>query len=323
MTNSHFDYAPLNGKKVLITGGLGFIGKHFVARCLEREYFVINIDSVNYAADRVVMQEFTKSYHYRFMHNDINALEYLPECDFIVNFAAESHVDNSITSNLKFCESNFLGVQHLLELSRYKPPAEMPQFIQISTDEVYGDSLDNKFAESDPLRPSNPYSATKAAADMLVQSWGRTYSVPFNIVRPSNNYGCHQYPEKLIPKSSARMKRGLPAIMHGDGSYVRSWLHADDTAAAILTVMDKGETNTIYNVSGDTHLHNIEVLRNIAKILKVSENKAWVSVGNRVGQDVRYAMDDSSIRALGWNPKRDFEIELKKVVNEIDFNRFL
>lgn len=172
------------------------------------------------------------------------------------------------------------------------------------------------------LTPSNPYSASKAAADMLVKSWGRTYGLAWNIVRPANNYGMHQYPEKLIPKSSWRMRRGMPAVMHGDGSYVRSWLHAEDTTDAILTVIAKGERNTIYNAGSTLELRNIEVLREIARILKVPEEKAWVAAVDRSGQDVRYSMNDARLRSLGWKQSREFFAELEPIVETVDIMRF-
>lgn len=307
---------------IIVTGGLGFIGKHFVRRCLDDGRFVKNIDKVSYAADRKVKEVFEAYPNYRFHEGDIRRLDFLPESDVIVNFAAESNVDNAITSNRKFCETNFLGVQNLLELVRQKQTAERPLFVQISTDEVYGDIVEGSHSESDMLVPSNPYSATKAAADMLVKSWGRTYDVAWSIIRPTNNYGPHQYPEKLIPKSAWRMKRGLPAIMHGDGSYVRSWLHVEDTVDAILTVIEKGEHNSIYNVGGSSELKNIEVLRAIAGVLGVPEEKAWVATGNRPGQDLRYSLDDTRLKALGWRPTRKLTSEIEGIVRSLDFSRF-
>lgn len=307
---------------IIVTGGLGFIGKHFVRRCLDDGRFVKNIDKVSYAADRKVKEVFEAYPNYRFHEGDITRLDFLPESDVIVNFAAESHVDNAITSNRKFCETNFLGVQNLLELVRQKQTAERPLFVQISTDEVYGDIVEGSHSESDMLVPSNPYSATKAAADMLVKSWGRTYDVAWSIIRPTNNYGPHQYPEKLIPKSAWRMKRGLPAIMHGDGSYVRSWLHVEDTVDAILTVIEKGEHNSIYNAGGSSELKNIEVLRAIAGVLGVPEEKAWVATGNRSGQDLRYSLDDTRLKALGWRPTRKLTSEIEGIVRSLDFSRF-
>jgi dTDP-glucose 4,6-dehydratase len=306
----------------VVTGGLGFIGKHFVRRLLDEGRVVKNVDKISYAADHVVMTEFKEHRNYRFQEADICTLDFLPQCDVIVNFAAESHVDNAITNAHKFCMTNFLGVQNLLELTRAKQAPERPLFVQISTDEVYGDIAEGRHSESAMLVPSNPYSATKAAADMLVNSWGRTYNVPWNIVRPANNYGLHQYPEKLIPKSAWRMKRGTPAIMHGDGSYLRSWLHVDDTAEAILTVIEKGERNAIYNVGSETERRNIDVLTAIATILRVPRDTAWIGVEDRSGQDIRYCLDDSRLRALGWRPRRNFDEELEKIIHNLDVSRF-
>lgn len=307
---------------IAVTGGLGFIGKHFVRKCLDMGWFVRNFDRVSYAADRVVQKEFESFDNYRFHQADICTLDFLPECDVFVNFAAESHVDNAITSAHQFCRSNFLGVQKCLELIRCKHEAERPRFIQVSTDEVYGDIASGAHSELDRLVPSNPYSATKAAADMLVTSWGRTYDIQWNIVRPTNNYGPHQYPEKLIPKSAWRMKRGLPAVMHGDGSYVRSWLHVEDTVDAILTVIGKGKRDEIYNIGGGEELRNIEVLRRIAKEVGVDESKAWKAVTDRSGQDVRYSLDDSKLRDLGWAPQKRFDQELPHIIASLDNTRF-
>ncbi len=307
---------------LIVTGGLGFIGKHFVRRCLELGNYVTNIDVVNYAADRVAMRELAGFKSYRFVQQDIAKLDHIPEAEFVVNFAAESHVDNSIVDNRQFCQTNIMGTQQLLELTRSRTSAA-PRFVQIITDEVYGDTLDGTHRETDPLRPSNPYSSTKAAADMLVLGWARTYGLEYNVIRMSNNYGPHQYPEKLIPRSIWRMSRGLDAIMHGDGSYVRSWLHVEDTVDAILTVLNKGEANTIYNVNGDTELPNIEVLKRIARIFGLPPEQAVRSVKNRVGQDVRYSMDGSRIRSLGWKPTRDFDEALRAIATSVDPERFL
>ena len=313
----------MKSKLILVTGGLGFIGKHFVEKCLADGHFVTNVDVLNYAADRFANEKFKEHPNYRYLQQDIAALDHLPESDFLVNFAAESHVDNSIADNRKFCLSNIMGMQRLLELTRAKHATGAPFFVQISTDEVYGDIADGKHKETDPLRPSNPYSATKAAADMLLLGWARTYGLRYHIVRMTNNYGSNQYPEKLIPKSAWRMRRGMPALMHGDGSYFRSWLHVEDSVEAILTMMEKGEPNSIYNVHGNCELRNIEVLRKLAAVLGVPESEAFIAIPNRVGQDVRYSLDDSKIQALGWKPKKDFDVELRKIAFEDDFKRFL
>jgi dTDP-glucose 4,6-dehydratase len=277
---------------------------------------------MNYAADRVAMEEFKQFENYRFIQKDIADLDHIPEAEYIVNFAAESHVDNSIVDNRQFCRTNILGTQQLLELARSRMSAA-PHFLQVSTDEVYGDTRDGKHNEDDYLRPSNPYSSTKAAADMLVYGWSRTYGLSYNIVRMSNNYGQHQYPEKLIPRSIWRMSRGLPAIMHGDGSYVRGWLHAEDTVEAILTVIDRGESNTVYNIAGDIELENIEVLNRIAEIFDVNPMEAIRTVDNRIGQDIRYSMDDSRIRALGWRPQRNFDEALREIAETVNPDRFM
>lgn len=306
-----------------VTGGLGFIGKHFVRHCLEGGHWVINVDMINYAADRVVRREFDQAKNYTFIHSRLEELPFLPECDVIVNFAAESHVDNSISDNLRFCQSNILGTQRLLELVRAKERAERAVFVHISTDEVYGDIAQGRHSESDCLRPSNPYSATKAAADMLVVGWGRTYDIDFRIVRMSNNYGPHQYPEKLIPKSCMRMQRRLPALMHGDGSYIRSWLHVRDAVQAIMTVIEHGKPSSVYNVCGDTELPNIEVLRRLARLHDLSEREAILPVPNRVSQDIRYSMDDSAVRGLGWAPVVGFDEGLRELVNSFDRTRFI
>jgi dTDP-glucose 4,6-dehydratase len=215
-----------------------------------------------------------------------------------------------------------MGTQNLLELVRLKQEQERPLFIHISTDEVYGDIVDGKHDENDLLVPSNPYSASKAAADMLVKSWGRTYGIKWQILRPSNNYGEHQYPEKLIPKSAWRMRRGIPAIMHGDGSYVRSWLHAEDTVEAIFAVIERGERNSIYNVGSNIELRNIDVMQAIAQHLDIPSDRAWQSTGNRRGQDLRYSLNDDRLRALGWQPRRNFRDELPKIIDGLDFTRF-
>jgi dTDP-glucose 4,6-dehydratase len=283
---------------------------------------VTNVDIVNYAADRRANKEFQDFDQYRHLQQDITTLPYLSECDFVINFAAESHVDNSISDSRQFCQTNFLGTQRLLELVRSKAPLDRPRFIQISTDEVYGDIVNGAHTESDILNPSNPYSATKAAADLLVTGWARTYGVKFNIIRMSNNYGKHQYPEKLIPKSSFRMLRGRPALVHGNGKYSRSWLHVEDCVEAILTVIHKGAENTIYNVNGPHELQNIEVVRKIAEVVGVPQESAISYVPDRVGQDIRYSLDSSRIQKLGWQPMRKFEEEIANIISTTDFHRF-
>jgi len=304
-------------KVVAVTGCLGFMGSHFTRACLERGWRVWGIDKKTYAARAEHLEEFQKSRLFRFTEADIATMDHLFEVDLVFNFAAETHVDNSIVDSTRFLHTNIMGVQNLLELVRAKRNYEMPVFVQLSTDEVYGDLTAGNHRETDPLRPSNPYSASKAAADMLILGWHRTHAVPFVIVRPTNNYGIDQYPEKLIPKSVKYLSLGKKIPLHGDGSFVRNWLHADDTAAAILHIVEQGERNTIYNVSGNYEAQNKDV---VAKVLRCYFGKDvrledHVQLNYvRMGEDVRYSLDDSRLRALGWTNAKVFDDELHRMV---------
>ncbi len=302
---------------VCITGCLGFMGSHFTRACLKKGWKVWGIDKMTYAARADHLNEFNTFKAFRFLQADIATMDHLYEVDFVFNFAAETHVDNSIVDSSRFLHTNIRGVENLLELVRAKRNYEMPVFVQISTDEVYGDLVAGKHRETDALRPSNPYSASKAAADVLIMGWHRTHGVPFTIVRPTNNYGIDQYPEKLIPKAVKYLDLNKKIPLHGDGSFVRNWLHADDTADAIFHIVEHGERNTIYNVSGNYEAPNNEV---IAKVLRcyfgkevpLNEHVQFNYV--RMGEDVRYSLDDSRLRALGWKNARDFDKELAVVV---------
>jgi dTDP-glucose 4,6-dehydratase len=304
-------------KVVAVTGCLGFMGSHFTRACLQRGWRVWGIDKKTYAARADHLEEFQKSKSFKFLEADIATMDHLYEVDLVANFAAETHVDNSIVDSKRFLHTNIMGVENLLELVRAKRNYEMPVFVQLSTDEVYGDLTSGNHRETDPLRPSNPYSASKAAADMLILGWHRTHGVPFLIVRPTNNYGVDQYPEKLIPKAVKYLSLGKKIPLHGDGSFIRNWLHADDTASAILHIIDHGELNTIYNISGNFEAQNREV---VAKILRcyfgrevpLEEYTQFNYV--RMGEDVRYSLDDSRLRALGWKNAKDFDTELTTMV---------
>jgi len=304
-------------KVVCITGCLGFMGSHFTRACLQKGWRVWGIDKKTYAAHTELLDEFRQSLSFRFLEADIVGMDHLYDVDYVFNFAAETHVDNSIIDSMRFTRTNIMGVENLLELVRGKRNYEMPVLFQISTDEVYGDLVAGKHKETDPLKPSNPYSASKAAADMLVLGWHRTHNIPYNIVRPTNNYGVNQYPEKLIPKAVKYLKLGKKIPLHGDGSYVRNWLHAEDTAGAILRIVEHGERNRIYNISGNYEATNKEV---VAKILefyfgKRVELEKFVQFNYvRMGEDVRYSLDDSPIRTLGWSTTKVFETELQRIV---------
>lgn len=289
-------------KKIMVTGGLGFIGSNFIALALAKGYRVINVDKKTYAARTDL--EFDANPNYEFIHADIAKIDYLPAgIAYIVNFAAESHVDNSLKSNRAFFDSNVGGVYNLLELLKQKDIETRPTLIHISTDEVYGDRLEGASVETDILKPSNPYSATKAAADQLVFGWGRSYGIPYRICRSSNNYGYGQYAEKLIPKTIKSAYKGIKMEIHGDGSYQREWTHVEDNCAAILLVMEQGVNGEIYNISSGEVMCNLDVVKNILKAMRKPDN-FFVFVKNRQGQDLRYAVNPAKIKKLGWLPQR-------------------
>ena len=306
-------------KILCVTGILGFIGSHFAKRALELGYFVYGIDKNTQVSDEFALHELQGHSKFQYVEEDIKDIKFIPDCDFVVNFAAESHVANSIVDSDNFMNSNVLGVQNLLELVRQKHNnvTDRPIFLQVSTDEVYGDIEKGYHKETDMLNPSNPYAASKASADLLVLAWARTYGIQYNIVRPTNNYGQNQYPEKLIPLSVKNLRRGRQIKLHNHGTPIRTWLHVEDTTDAILTVINKGQRNEIYNISGGYELANIDTVKMII-VNYFDKQGIWQDYVDfsckRQGQDVRYALDDSKIRALGWKPIRDFEIELEKII---------
>ena len=302
-------------KIVYVTGCLGFIGLHVTRKCLENGWYVIGVDKLTYASNVNFLPEFTKNPNFKFIESDINDLDKLYDCDYVINTAAETHVDNSIVSSDVFLKSNVNGVHHLLELIKAKNQFKMPTLLHFSTDEVYGDIEEGFHTEQDLLKPSNPYSATKAAADMLVLAWARTYKIPYVIVRPTNNYGIGQYVEKLIPKSIKYLTIGRKVDLHDSGLPVRTWLHAEDTANAVITIINSGVVNDIFNISGNFETQNINVVSKIIKFFNGKSNVAdYVTEHVRVGQDVRYAIDDSKLKALGWSAKANFDKELKEIV---------
>jgi dTDP-glucose 4,6-dehydratase len=306
-------------KIVYVTGCLGFIGSYVTRNCLERGWYVKGIDKITYASNPDLLDEFYRYDNFSFTQCDINDLEFLYDCDYVINTAAETHVGNSIVKSDDFVRSNIDGVHHILELLRnYRQENNRtPILLHFSTDEVFGDTIDGIHTEEDLLRPSNPYSATKAAADMLVLAWARTYNIPYVIVRPNNNYGINQYVEKLIPKTIKYLQVGRKIPLHNDGLPVRNWLHASDTANAIIAIIESGVTNEIYNISGGLEKKNIEVVSQIIESLfgNVDINQYIDFSTKRQGVDVRYSIDDSKLRKLGWSPKTNFDVELKKIVD--------
>jgi len=301
-------------KVVYVTGCLGFIGYHVTKLCLEQGWYVRGIDKGTYAANWQLLPDLQKYKTFTFEHQDINDINRLYDCDYFINTAAETHVDNSIESSDEFVHSNINGVHHILKLINSKKQ-KRPIFFHFSTDEVYGDILEGSHTEQDLLRPSNPYSATKAAADMLVLAWGRTHMIPYVIVRPTNNYGIGQYVEKLIPKTCKFLTIGRKIDLHDKGTPVRTWLHAEDTARAVLTIINAGVVNQIYNISGPFQTANINVVRKILELHGIRDKiENYVEPLNRVGQDLRYSIDDAKLRKLGWRPQAEFDKELKKIV---------
>jgi dTDP-glucose 4,6-dehydratase len=307
-------------KIVYVTGCLGFIGSYVTRLCLEKGWYVKGVDKMTYAANKNLLEEFKKYPNFSFVHCDINDLTFLYDCDYIINAAAETHVGNSIANSDDFVKSNIDGVHNLLKLIRnYRQEnGKMPIFLHFSTDEVYGDIIEDCHKETDILKPSNPYSATKAAADMLIMAWNRTYGIPYVIVRPTNNYGIGQYVEKLIPKTCKYLKLGRKIPLHNNGTPIRNWLHAEDTAMGIITIIEAGVKNEIYNICGGFEQTNIETVKKILKAsnLDIFDIEKYIDFScNRPGQDVRYALDDSKLRSLGWIPIKQFDSELPKIVN--------
>lgn len=304
-------------KIVYVTGCLGFIGAYVTKACLDQGWYVIGVDKVTYAAQPARLLEFHKyGQQFKFIKSDINDLDKLYDCDYVINTAAETHVDNSIVSSKEFLHSNINGVQHLLELIRQKERFKMPTLLHFSTDEVYGDIANGSHTETDLLKPSNPYSATKAAADMLILAWNRTFKVPYIIVRPTNNYGIGQYVEKLIPKTCKLLQLGKRIPLHNHGTPKRVWLHAKDTANAVVTLINANVQNKIYNVGGDTELQNIQVVKKVFSCMSISGQVEDVCdfTYSRDGQDVRYSLDDTKLRSLGWKNHCNFEKELPEIV---------
>ena len=302
-------------KIVYVTGCLGFIGVHITRYCLDRGWYVIGVDKMTYASNETFLLEFQKLPNFKFIKSDINDLEMIYDCDYIINTAAETHVDNSIERSDHFVHSNIDGVHHILKLINQKQKHRIPILLHFSTDEVYGDILEGSHTEDDVLKPSNPYSATKAAADMLVLAWSRTYGLPYVILRPTNNYGIGQYVEKLIPKSVKYLSVGRKIDLHNKGTPVRTWLHAEDTARAVITVIESGVTNEIFNISGNYEEKNIEVVKKIIKLVNGdTEIEKYLTDMIRPGQDLRYSIDDTKLKKLGWSATADFDKELEKVV---------
>jgi len=297
--------------KMLVTGGLGFIGSNFVRNRANKADIVV-VDALKYGSN----ENNLKDSDYKFVKGDICDYDLMAklvkEAEGIVNFAAETHVDRSISNPYTFIESNVIGTYTILEAMRKVNPEA--KLVHISTDEVYGDIEEGSFKEKDRLKPSSPYSASKASADMLVLAYVRTYGLKAMITRCTNNYGPYQFPEKFIPKAIIRASMNMKIPVYGTGKNVRDWIYVKDHCEAISLVLGKGEKGEIYNISSGEEKTNFEVVREILGIMDKNEDDLIEFVEDRPGHDIRYSLDSSKIRELGGVPKHRFKEGLKETV---------
>ncbi|MFC1782194.1 dTDP-glucose 4,6-dehydratase [Planctomycetota bacterium] len=307
----------MTNKKILVTGGAGFIGSNFIYLALaeKSDWQVVCLDELTYAGNLANLQKCLNHHRFRFVKGDIGDPKIVREIlqkgvNVIVNFAAESHVDRSILGCQEFIRTNVQGTQVLLDAAR---EAQVELFVQISTDEVYGSlGPEGKFTEQTPLAPNSPYSASKAAADMLVRSYFHTYQMPVIITRCSNNYGPYQFPEKLIPLFVTNLLADKKVPVYGDGLNVRDWIHVSDHCRAVWAVIAKGRIGQAYNIGGDNERTNLEITKMLLEILGKDESMLEY-VTDRLGHDHRYAIDASKIRdELGWQPQVDFVVGLQQ-----------
>ncbi len=304
--------------RILVTGGCGFIGSNFIRHILGKypDYSVINLDALTYAGNRENLKGVKENARYTFIHGKIEDAglvgELIHDADFVVHFAAESHVDRSIVDAQPFLLTNVIGTHIMLAAAR---EASIKKFIHISTDEVYGALGDNGlFTEDTPLRPNSPYAASKASGDMLVRAFHETYGLPAIIVRPSNNYGPYQFPEKLIPLMITNLFEDRPVPVYGEGKNVRDWLFVEDNCRAIDLVLHKGKAGEVYNIGGNAERRNIDIVRKVLEIMGKDE-KLITFVKDRPGHDYRYALDNSKIeREFGWKPSLDIDKGLEKTI---------
>lgn len=305
--------------KILVTGGLGFIGSNFCRYIIHTHanHKLINLDKIGIGANPASLKDLKNEKRYTFIKGNIcntklvNKL--IKEVDVVINIAAETHVDRSIKAPATFIQTNTIGTFTILEAIR-KHNKEV-KFIQVSTDEVYGEAIKKPFKENNALHPSNPYSASKAASDMLVIAYHKTYNLNTIITRCTNNYGPYQFPEKLIPKTIIRALKNLPVPIYGSGKNIRDWIYVLDHCEALEFVLEKGNAGEIYNISAGNEISNLEIVRKILQTLKKPETLITF-VEDRPGHDLIYSLDSSKIRSkLSWKPKFSFEETLETTVN--------
>ena len=300
-------------KNILVTGGYGFIGSNFVNYLLKNyDYNIKVFDKLTYASNLDNIKNDNIEFIKGDLFNKIDIEKALKDVDIIVNFAAESHVDRSIVDAHDFLNSNIYGVYNILDYM--KENRNIEKFIHISTDEVYGNALNKKFDENSCLNPNNPYSATKASADLLILAYFKTYGIPVSITRSSNNYGPYQHPEKLIPKTIiyALLDKKIP--IYGNGKNRRDWLYVDDNVKGIIKVMKRGKNGEIYNIGSEIELENIEIVKKILHIINKPESLIKY-VNDRPGNDLRYSLDSSKLNALGFKPEVDINEGLNKTID--------
>jgi dTDP-glucose 4,6-dehydratase len=304
--------------KIVVAGGLGFIGSAFLRLVLaERpEANVVNFDAMTYAGNPRNCADFAGDRRYRFIKGDIRDAAAVEAAigegvDAVVNFAAETHVDRSISGPEEFLRTNLLGTHVLLEAVRRRGVA---RYLQVSTDEVYGDVEHGESTEGDPLRPRSPYSASKAGADLQCFAYWATYGTPVLVTRGSNTYGPRQYPEKLIPLFVTNLLDDLPVPLYGDGSQTRDWLHVEDHARGVLRVLERGSPGNAYNLGGGAARTNLEIARRLTRACGRSMETHVRYVADRPGHDRRYAIDSSKAHALGWRPRIVFEEGLDETI---------
>ena len=309
-------------KNIIVTGGAGFIGSNFVKYILSNyDYNIYNFDKLTYAGNLENLTDVEKNPQYKFVKGDICDRAVVEKTvkenniDTIIHFAAESHVDRSILGSEEFIVTNVLGTQVLLDVAK---ETGLEKYLQVSTDEVYGslpeDKKEIKFTEKTPITTNSPYSASKAAADLLCNAYYHTHKLPILITRCSNNYGPYQFPEKLIPLMIAKAKDGEKLPVYGDGKNVRDWLYVEDHCSAICEVLHKGKLGDVYNIGGNNEWYNIDIVKLILKKLDKSEDQISY-VKDRPGHDRRYAIDSTKIQTeLGWKPKYQFEDGIEKTI---------
>jgi dTDP-glucose 4,6-dehydratase len=304
--------------KILVTGGLGFIGSNLIRYMLKehKDFEIINLDKMGIGSNEKNLRDLEGDERYRFIKGDILDFglvsELIKKVDAVVNLAAETHVDRSIANPRSFLESNTIGTFNILEAARiYNPRIRI---LHMSTDEVYSDILSGSYREEDRLKPSSPYSASKAAADMFCLAYHRTYRLDVIIARCTNNFGPYQFPEKLIPKTVIRARLGMKVPIYGSGKNVRDWLYVLDNCEAIDLLLQNGKAGEIYNISAGNELESIEIVKRVLKIMGKDE-KIIEFVEDRPGHDIRYSLDSTKIRReLGWKPRYSLDEALKSTV---------